>query len=67
MRVNQTIINNIFYLLLTALTVIHAGNSNNDLVSKQLEAVSVSEIPVIDGNVIDDPAWGTAPVATSFT
>ena len=54
-------------MLLTGLTVIHAGNSNNNVVSKQLEAVSVSEIPVIDGDVINDPAWVTAPVATSFT
>ena len=66
-RVNHTIIKNTFYLLLTALTVVHAGNSDNDLVSSQLEAVSVSEAPVVDGNVIDDPVWETAPVATSFT
>ena len=66
-RVNQIIIKNTFYFLLTALTVVHAGNSDNDLVSNQLEAVSVSEAPVVDGNVIDDPVWETAPIATSFT
>ena len=66
-RVDQAIIKNTFYLLFTALTVVHAGNSDNDLVSSQLEAVSVSEAPVVDGNVIDDPAWEPAPVAPSFT
>ncbi|HIB03366.1 MAG TPA: hydrolase, partial [Candidatus Marinimicrobia bacterium] len=55
------------YLLSITLTTVLMGIGDNHFISNQLETVSVSEAPVVDGNVMDDPVWEIAPVVTSFT
>ena len=55
------------YLLSITLTTVLMGIGDNHFISNQLETVSVSEAPVVDGNVLDDPVWEIAPVVTSFT
>ena len=38
----------------------------SSIVTKRIIAISVDELPVIDGNVLDDPAWDAATPATGF-
>ncbi len=53
-------------ILLMGLPALAASGSSTEMPRPALMAVLVEEGPVMDGNVLDDPAWEAVPSASGF-